>query len=66
MARRKRPLVEGSQDFLEELRQATLREVSRPLPEARRRYRPTGERALDRMFEAAARVAERHRRGEPR
>lgn len=61
MARRKRPLVEGSQDFLSELREATLKEFQRPQPEARRRYRPTEERALDRMFAAASRVVERHR-----
>ncbi len=62
MARRRRPLVEGSDSFLEDLRQATLKELTRPVPEARRRYRPVGHRALDRMFEAASRVADRHRR----
>ena len=62
MARRRRPLVEGAEDLLEDLRQATLRDLARPVPEVRRRYRPAGGQPLEKMFEAASRVADRHRR----
>jgi hypothetical protein len=55
-------MVEGSQGFLDDLRQATLRELGRPIPEARRRYRSVDGTAVNRMREAADRVVERHRR----